>query len=74
MKFGFSSYSFNQRIASGDMSLLDVIDWVAESEGEHLEIAVISNSSDGPIPTIDSDPAYVESIKKKAADAGIELS
>lgn len=74
MKFGFSSYSFNQRLSSGDMSMLDVIDWVAESEGEHLEIAVTTKSADGPIPTIDSDPAYVQSLKKKAADSGIELS
>lgn len=74
MKFGFSSYSFNQRLSTGDMSMLDVIDWVAESEGEHLEIAVTSSAADGPIPTIDSDPAYVQSLKKKASDAGIELS
>ncbi|GAA2091634.1 sugar phosphate isomerase/epimerase [Microlunatus panaciterrae] len=74
MKFGFSSYSFHQRLQNGSMSLSDVIDWVAESEGEHLELAVLSGVPEGPLPTINSDPDFVQAIKKKAADAGVELS
>lgn len=74
MKFGFSSYSFHQKISTGEMSLIDVIDWVAESEGEHLELAVLSNAGDSPIPTINSDPAYVQKIKDHAADRGVILS
>jgi hypothetical protein len=61
MKFGFSSYSFHQRISTGDMSLFDVIDWVADSQGEHLELAVLSNSAQNTIPTVESDPDYVAS-------------
>ena len=74
MKFGFSSYSFHQKISTGEMSLFDVIDWVAESEGEHLELAVLSNAGDSPIPTINSDPEYVAKIKAHAAERGVILS
>ena len=74
MKFGFSSYSFHQRISTGDMSLFDVIDWVADSQGEHLELAVLSNSAQNTIPTIESDPDYVRAVKTRAADRGVTLS
>lgn len=74
MKFGFSSYSFHQRLSTNDMSLFDVIDWVAESEGEHLELAVLTNSADSTIPTIESDPDYVAAVKAKAAERGVTLS
>jgi len=71
MKFGFSSYSFHQRISTGDMSLFDVIDWVADSQGEHLELAVLSNSAQNTIPTVESDPDYVRAVKTRAADRGV---
>lgn len=75
IKFGFSSYSFHQKISTGEMSLADVIDWVAASEGEHLELALVGGSGpDAPIPNTDSDPAFVASIRKKAEDAGVVLS
>lgn len=74
MKFGFSSYSFHQKLSTGEMSLFDVIDWVAESEGEHLELAVLSNAGDSPIPTIHSDPASVQKVKEHAAERGVILS
>jgi sugar phosphate isomerase/epimerase len=75
IKFGFSSYSFFSKLSSGEMSLPDVIDWVAESEGEHLELAVVGNNGpQGPIPSLDSDPAYVDSIRNKAESAGVTLS
>ncbi|MCW2804908.1 MAG: hypothetical protein QOF52_1183 [Propionibacteriaceae bacterium] len=74
MKFGFSSYSFHQRISTGDMSLFDVIDWVADSQGEHLELAVLSNSAQNTIPTVESDPDYVRAVKTRAADRGVTLS
>jgi sugar phosphate isomerase/epimerase len=75
ISFGFSSYSFAAKLRTGEMTLPDVIDWVAESEGEHLELAVAGNTSaGGPIPTIDSDPDYVEQIRTKAEQAGVTLS
>jgi sugar phosphate isomerase/epimerase len=73
ISFGFSSYSFHQKLSSGEMSLTDVIDWVAESEGEHLELAVVGGP-ESPIPSIDSTPEYVDSIREHAAKAGVPLS
>ncbi len=74
MKLGFSSYSFHQRLSDGSMSLLDVIDWVADSDGEHLELAAIYPGTDGPIPTVGSDPAFVAAVKDRAAERGVILS
>lgn len=74
MRFGFSSYSFNQRLKTGQMSLLDVIDWVADSPGEHLELAVLSNGADSPIPNIESDPSFVTKVKNQADERGVTLS
>jgi 3-oxoisoapionate decarboxylase len=75
ISFGFSSYSFSQKLRSGEMSLPDVIDWVAASEGEHLELAVAGqHGPDAPIPNLESDPAYVDSIRAKAEQAGVTLS
>lgn len=75
ISFGFSSYSFHRKLSTGEMSLADVIDWVAASEGEHLELAVVGdNGPQGPIPSIDADPAYVDSVRRKADDAGVTLS
>jgi len=75
ISFGFSSYSFQRKLSSGQMSLFDVIDWVAASEGEHLELAVVGeNGPQGPLPCLDSAPTYVDSIRRKAADAGVTLS
>jgi 3-oxoisoapionate decarboxylase len=74
MKFGFSSYSFHQRLRTGAMSLFDVIDWVADSEGEHLELASITPGADSPVPNTDSDPAFVDKVAEHAAQRGVALS
>ncbi|GAA1736969.1 sugar phosphate isomerase/epimerase family protein [Brachybacterium phenoliresistens] len=74
LRFGFSSYSFWPKLASGEMTLLDVIAWVADSEGEHLELAVLGDDPDSPIPNIESDPAYVREVREAAAAAGVVLS
>ena len=72
--FGFSSYSFHSKLSSGEMTLPQVIDWIAASEGEHLELAVLSDDADSPIPNIASDPAYVDRIREHAAAAGVPLT
>ncbi len=74
MKFGLSSYSFNQRVRTGEMSILDVIDWVADSEAEHLEFAVLSEEADAPIPNINTAPEQVEAVIERATSRGVELS
>ena len=76
MKFGFSSYSFYQKMQKGEMSLLDVFDWVAQSDGEHLELATVSLSEQmtSDTSTLDTDREFVAAIKAKAASTGVELS
>ncbi len=74
MKFGFSSYSFNQRLSTGQLTVFEVLDWVADSEGEHLEFAAIYDGPDSPVPSIESDPAFVDKVVKHAADRGVTLS
>lgn len=72
--FGFSSYSFHSKLSTGEMTLPQVIEWVAASEGEHLELAVLGDDADSPIPNISSDPAYVDEIRAAAETAGVPLT
>lgn len=76
MQIGFSLYSFYQKLRTREMSVLDVIDWVAASGGEHLEIATVAFSDD--ISRVSSvlleDRDLVASIKSHAASAGVPLS
>jgi sugar phosphate isomerase/epimerase len=76
MQFGYSSYTFYQYLRDGRMTLLDVIDWIAESEGTHMEIATVSLSPqiNNDTSTLDQDPEFVAAIKKRAADRGVTLS
>ena len=41
MKLGVSSYCFRGLMASGEMDLIAVLDWVAKSPAGHLEIAAM---------------------------------
>ena len=72
--FGFSSYSFHSKLSTGEMTLPQVIEWVAASEGEHLELAVLGDDADSPIPSISSDPTYVDQIRAAAETAGVPLT
>ena len=56
------------------MTLTDVIDWVAATEGEHLELASLGDDADAPIPNINSSPEYVEKIRAHAEAKGVPLS
>lgn len=72
--FGFSSYSFHSKLSTGEMTLPQVIEWIAASEGEHLELAVLGDDADSPIPNIASDPAYIDQIRSAAEAAGVPLT
>ncbi|MEV6415105.1 sugar phosphate isomerase/epimerase [Kribbella sp. NPDC051718] len=41
MKLGVSSYCFRKLMASGEMDLIAVLDWVAASPAEHVEVAAV---------------------------------
>jgi sugar phosphate isomerase/epimerase len=76
VQFGFSSYSFYQYLRDGRMSLLDVIDWIADSDATHMEIATVSLSPEisNDTSALDRDTALVAAIKQRAADTGVTLS
>ena len=67
MKLGVSSYSLYQAMQAGSMSLLEVIDWVAEIGGEHIEIVPLGFN-------FNDDPGLIEQIRERAAKAGIVVS
>ncbi len=76
MQFGFSSYSFYQQLRDGRMTLLDVIDWIAASDGTHMEIATVSLSPEisNDTSSLDEQPDFVRQIKTRAEDTGVVLS
>lgn len=76
MQFGFSSYSFFQHLRTDRMTLLDVIDWIADSDATHMEIATISLCKElgEDTSTLDQDPQFVKEIGARAADKGVTLS
>lgn len=67
MKLGMSSYSLFQAINKGEMDILDVLDWVKEIGGEHLELVPMGYDF------IDT-PALIVQVKEKASSLGIDLS
>ena len=67
MKVGLSTYSMLPAINSGEMSGLDVIQWIADNGGEHVEIVPFGYK------LVDNDK-LIEDIRKKAEDVGIEIS
>lgn len=67
MKFGVSTYSLNQAIAAGEMDVLDVIGYIAEIGGEHVEIVPLGFS-------LTDNPELLEAVKRKAKACGLEIS
>ncbi|MFB9328437.1 sugar phosphate isomerase/epimerase family protein [Paenibacillus aurantiacus] len=67
MRLGISSYSLYQALASGEMDILGVIDWVAEQGAEHIEIVPVGFQLAG-------NPELADAIREKAAARGIAVS
>lgn len=67
MKLGMSSYSLIGAMRTGEMTILDVIQWTADQGGEHIEVVPIGF-------TLDDNPGLVEDIVDKAEAAGIDIS
>lgn len=66
MRLGVSSYSFARSLTNGSMTLTDVVDWVADADADHLELAVGDE--------LLTDPALVDRIRQRATDRGVELA
>lgn len=67
VRLGFSSWCFRQELASGEMSIDDVFDWIAESPGQHLELAGVAFPEGNLIDLADP-------IRAAAKRTGVELS
>ncbi|TJY42929.1 sugar phosphate isomerase/epimerase [Cohnella pontilimi] len=67
MKFGVSSYSLHNAMVNNEMTILDVIDYIAQIGGEHVEIVPLNF-------TLHDNPRLVEQIRERASRAGIEIS
>lgn len=67
MKLGVSTYSLVNAIRSGEMTVFDVIQWIADHGGEHVEIVPFG------FQLIDNDK-LTDEVREKAAAVGIEIS
>jgi sugar phosphate isomerase/epimerase len=67
MKLGVSSYSLWQAMQSGDMDIVEAVGRIAELGGEHVEIVPLGFELVGH-------PELVMAIRRKAEEAGIEIS
>ena len=67
MKVGLSTYSLVKELREGKMTVLDVIQWIADHGGEHMEIVPYGF-------TVVDDEELADQIREKAAEVGIELS
>lgn len=67
MKAGLSTYSLLQAIRAGEMTVLDVIDWIADHGGEHMEIVPYGF-------TLVDNLELADAVRDKAKERGIDLS
>ncbi|MNO36057.1 Inosose dehydratase [compost metagenome] len=67
MKLGVSSYSLYQAMQEGSMSILDVVEWIADNGGEHIEIVPLGFD-------FTSQPELIHKLKEKAYQIGIDIS
>ncbi|GIP32558.1 sugar phosphate isomerase/epimerase [Paenibacillus sp. J2TS4] len=67
MKLGLSSYSLLKALKSGEMTILDVIQWIADNGGEHMEMVPYGY-------TVEDNHDLADAIREKAEAVGIELS
>lgn len=67
MKVGLSTYSLAKAIRSGEMTLADAVEWIANSGGEHVELAPPDNQ-------LIEQPELVEKLVRTAGEIGIPFS
>ena len=67
MKIGLSTYSLLTAIRAGEMDVLDVVQWIADNGGEHMEIVPYGF-------TLVDNYDLADAVRDKAKAVGIELS
>lgn len=67
MKLGLSTYSLVRELRDEKMTVLDVIQWIKDNGGEHMELVPYGY-------TVVDNEELADQIREKAAEVGIELS
>jgi sugar phosphate isomerase/epimerase len=67
MKIGLSTYSLLNAMKAGEMTVLDIPQWIRDNGGEHMEIVPYGF-------TLVDQPELVDALMAKVEEAGIELS
>nr|WP_306220294.1 sugar phosphate isomerase/epimerase family protein [Cohnella sp. WQ 127256] len=67
VSIGLSTYCLAEAIKSGDMTVLEVIQWIAENGGEHVEITPIGYS-------LEHNDALVDAIVQKANEVNLPIA
>ncbi|SEO54188.1 sugar phosphate isomerase/epimerase [Paenibacillus sp. OV219] len=67
MKIGLSTYSLLPALKSGEMTVLDVIQWIADNGGEHMEMVPYGY-------TLVDNLELADAVREKAKEVGIALS
>lgn len=67
MKIGFSTYNFVNELNDGKMDILDVIQWIADHGGEHMEMVPYGY-------TLIDNLELADQVRDKAEEVGIALS
>ena len=67
MRVGVSTYSLSPAIRAGEMTVLDVVEWIAENGGQHMEIVPYGF-------TLEDNPELTDAVRERAAEVGIALS
>jgi sugar phosphate isomerase/epimerase len=67
MKIGVSTYSLSRAIRTKEMSVLEVMEYIAEIGGQHVEIVPIGFN-------LNENPELIDQIRDKASQLHIEIS
>lgn len=67
MKIGLSSYSLLNALKSGEMTVLEAVQWIADNGGEHMEIVPYGF-------TLVDNLELADAVREKAKEVGISLS
>lgn len=67
MKLGISTYCMVDKLRSGEMTLLDVLQWAWNNGCEHVELVPYGY-------TLEDNPELAERVRDKAAELGLVLS